>query len=514
MSDPKPIFQLQLVDTSTLPIAAGAVGGAAEILGFTPGERTKLATVTYEVLDTVLSNSYADTDDIDLTISAVRQPGAVAVEIRDMGAPTALAGEQTPPRFAELVGLGYVDSMEFKREGMAGNLTIFTKTLHYNSIASDEGFRAATEADAPGVVELDDEGQAILEVRPMNPDDVVEVARLFYRVYGYSAYYAPVVYEPEKLAEFVRSGKHVATVAVTPSGRIVGHLATKVNHAGDVTGRIGLLAVEPAFRGHHVATKLGWTHLTRLVAEGYIGQYTEAVTVHDQSQRLALKTGGHECGLVLAAQIGNVDFHGFEVDASLRKAVVLFYGAFGTTPHRVSYVPPSYAEIIAEIYAETSLPRDIKEDFDAHAASQLDAPTAIRVDLSHASKVASLTVLRYGRDFLEVLQQHLAEIRRNRYDLIMLFLPLGDPLTGYFGRGLQEVGLSFCGVYPEYEHGDMLVLQSLNNVTIDPDEISVVSDLGAKLKELVVGDLRRADRMREQRTRSRAAMARIYESLG
>lgn len=52
---------------------------------------------------------------------------------------------------------------------------------------------------------------------------------------------------------------------------------------------------------------------------------------------------------------------------------------------------------------------------------------------------------------------------------------------------LEDLGFSFCGVYPEMvESGDLLRLQYLNNVAIDPAKIIVVTDMGRALLDYVV----------------------------
>ena len=156
------------------------------------------------------------------------------------------------------------------------------------------------------------------------------MARLFYRTYGYTVAYAPVVYEPERLAELVTSGQHLATVAVSPDGRIVGHLAsecaTRCHHREDRSARR-----RPLYRRHKLSLRIGFAACRAAAGVGFVGQYTEAVTVHLGSQKAALG-GAHEVGLLLAAQSNELDFRGFDADEQARKALMLFYGSFGEPP--------------------------------------------------------------------------------------------------------------------------------------------------------------------------------------
>jgi hypothetical protein len=168
--------------------------------------------------------------------------------------------------------------------------------------------------------------------------------------------------------------------------------------------------------------------------------------------------------------------------------------------------------VVERIYDEGTLPRTVHSRYERQS-SDAATDTGIRVSLSHETGVARIRVESYGTDFLSALQEHLRQLRLNRYDLIMVYLPMTDPATSHYGAGLHELGLSFCGVYPEYRDGDVLVLQSLNNVEVFPEEIKVASELGEFMRDFVVADYRLADDLAEQRSRSRAHMARIYEAL-
>ncbi len=310
----------------------------------------------------------------------------------------------------------------------------------------------------------------------------------------------------------MRAGRHLATVAVTPSGRIIGHVASDVHREGATTGRIGLLAVDPAYRRFGVSASIGLTHIVRLIELGFIGQYTEAVTAHDRSQRVALKAGAHEVGLMLAVQQPTLEFQGIETDDELRRSVMLMYAALAPAPRRDVHVPNAYADIVTHIYEVCGLDRHISS---RHPRPPEDVPehTRFQVQLKHEANIAWLTVDEYGLDFDGALQAQLTQLRMNRYDVIDLFLPLGDPRTSFYGNGLQALGLSFSGVYPEYADGDMLVLQSLSNVEVDPATIHTVSEHGELLKQLVLDDFRKAQDASDRLLRSRTRMARLYDAL-
>jgi hypothetical protein len=504
------LCSLHVGQRTGLAVVSGVVAEAADALGVATSERTRLRAVAEQVLDVIVADSFSGDGAIDIDVTIERRPGGMAVVLSDRGAPSSLALGTYPPEIANLIQLGFADDLTVQTMGREGNRTEITKRLHYSIITDDEEFtESATGATE---LELDSEGKPIFEVRPMTEADVFEVARLFYRTYGYSASYAAAIYEPELLAEYVKAGRHVATVAVTPSGRIIAHLASKVERPGAKVSSLGLLAVEPAYRSFGITKQLGFVHIVRLVEMGFVGQYSEAVTVHDRSQKLALKTGGHEVGLILAWQSGNLEMAGFDVDPNLRRAVMLIFGSFGSIPERTVHVPLAYREVAERIYAECAMARTLSQH-SARSPEPSSEATRFRVQLKQEGNTAILAVEHFGDDFDTSLQSQLNQFRLHRYDLILLMLPLSDPRASFYGDGLQSMGLSFAGIYPEYDDGDVLVLQSLNNVEVEPDAIVTASDFGAEMKDFVLSDRRAAAESTARQQRSRTHMARVLEAL-
>ena len=319
-------------------MASGVVEQAADLLGLEPAGRTRLRALTDEVVTAVVRGAFEGSEQIDLEVEVVRAAGALRFIVRDHGAPLDFA-RGYPPRVADLIRLGFADGLDFRYEARQGNRTEITKSLSYSSLATDAAFTAMLDEEPAAEPPVGEDGEALVDIRPMTADDVLGVARLFYRCYGNTAAYASLMYEPERLAEYVEQGKHVATIAVTPAGRVVGHLASTIEDPRAHTGRVGYYAVDPAWRQHKIGLRVAWAHIPRLLERGIIGQYSETVTVHPGSQRSALRNGGHEVGLMLARQTKELDFSGFDEDQDLRKAVVLFYIPIAEQPARESTCP-------------------------------------------------------------------------------------------------------------------------------------------------------------------------------
>ncbi len=508
------LCRLHVSTAHSVSLFGGMAESAATMLGVGAADATRLRALTLEVAEAMVREAFADADEIDMDLEVARSAGGFKLVLADRGAPLDLSRGGYPPRVADLVRLGFGDGLDMTYEPRKGNRAVISKNLSYHSIDADAEFVAGVEAESAASTDIpmNESGEPLLEIRAMEPGDSLRVARLFFRCYGYSAAYSTLVYEPEKMSEYVAAGRHFGTIALTPAGRVVAHVASEIERPEAVTGRIGLFVVDPDYRGFKIGTKVGLAHLTRLLERGIVGQFTEAVTVHTASQRPALATGAHEVGLLLAGQPPQLSFTGFEGTEGRRKSALMFFGRLGEVPHRTVHVPHVYREIIERIYQEADLPREVLSDFNARAVED-SAETRLTIKLSHETGVARIRVDRYGADFLETLQQQVGQLQLNRYDVILVYFPLSDPDTSMYASGLQELGLSFGGVYPEYGDGDVLVLQSLNNVDIDPDDIKVASPMGEYIRDFIISDARQASDRVARHTRSRARMARIYEVL-
>lgn len=507
--DPTLLCRLDVNDRAFLALAGGMAGDAALLLGLGMERASRLRTVTGELCSAVAEEGFPEPGPVSVQVTVERRPGAMAVVVTDQGMPSHLTrpGGQ-PPQLTELLRLGFADELTFAGEGRRGNRATLTAGLVYENVLAT--LDNAPEEPPPDVT---DDVVARIRYRPLQPADALEVARLFHRCYGRTAYHAEEAYEPDRLAELVAARLHVGTVAEVDD-RLVGHVASHLDRPDARVGLVGGLVVDPAFRRFQVGGALGLQHAVRLVESGMIGQYAEAVTVHEGSQRLSLRFGAHEVGVELAAQQPSLTFRGIDDQTTGRRAVIVFYTGMGKQPQRTVHVPGVYRDIVEEIYTNCGLPRTLAEPL-RREPDDVPAETRLDLGLKSEASVAVIRVISYGRDFVAALQSQLRELCVHRFDVVWVQLPLSDPLTSFYGGGLHELGLFLVGVLPEHvASGDTLSLQYLNDVDVNPEEIRTASDFGARLTAFVLDDHRTTLRSEADRQRSRARLARIYESLG
>ena len=65
-------------------------------------------------------------------------------------------------------------------------------------------------------------------------------------------------------------------------------------------------------------------------------------------------------------------------------------------------------------------------------------------------------------------------------------LPLCDPATQHYCATVEKMGFFFSGIIPELHDGDVLRLQYLNNITIDPRKVVIVTEFGCVLFNYVL----------------------------
>jgi GNAT superfamily N-acetyltransferase len=430
------------------------------------------------------------------------RPGELAVVIQDAGSPidaaTAAAGAKG--WLAQLLGRGFADRLHASFEGREGNRCEILKSLDKSAQAElrnsamvpGSATKAEVEADVGPPQSSNIQAASSIQYRDMLPADALEVARCFYRTYGLTAPIADeLIYHPEKCAAQIRAGLHLGTVATLPSGRIVGHIAVTFEHPNDPVGISGFLVVDPEFRAHGIADRLSDTKPALARKAGAHALLGMAVTVHTASQKTSLREGGHEVGVLLAAQEDRIVMHGIASDMRHeRHAIVPFFTALEPDPKRSSFPPSSYRAIIEGIYQACGLERAIGEAPILNPEGLPDN-SALVVTVSEGARFAKIRVAEYGRNFVAEIFHMVEDLHRHHVRVIRLEMPLSDPLTAHFANVTEPLGFSFAAIFPAMEPGDLLCLQSLERIDVDPATIHVASDHGSAVLAAVLASRQR-----------------------
>ena len=312
--------------------------------------------------------------------------------------------------------------------------------------------------------------------RLLEPADSVALTRCAYRTYGYS--YAPEVYYPEMLAQGFEYGYLIMMGCFDAEGELIGSLAVIKDDPEAAVGELGIGMTDPRYRGRGIFEHLLTPTLEEARARGMQGLFAETVTVHTITQKSKYKKGWRETGAVLG-YIGHRDFKAIPGSApEQRQTIILFYQNFAPGPDVPIYLPTTHQEILQKIMDANGLVRRVEQPL----SSELPAEGQLEVTLRAQDGTARLFVTSWGQNTLAQIEAQKNSLCLNHVDLIMLDLPLHDPATALYCQQIEQTGFFFAGMVPGLNEGkDILRLQYLNNVRIDPALIQTYSDFAREL---------------------------------
>jgi serine/threonine-protein kinase RsbW len=364
--------------------------------------------------------------------------------------------------------------------GRAGNRIELTLPLPARAplahVAEKEIARAADAAPAPA--------DAPLTLRLMTPADAEGLTRCLYRTYGYT-YFDDYLYDPDEVQRRMASGRLSACVALNADGEVVGYLSLVLEPPGTLLGEAATGIVDPRYRGHHLFERMKGFLRDYARARGLRGIYSEAVTAHPYTQKGSLALGAHEIGILLADLPAGIAFKGIDAARAQRAATVMLYLPVNPAPVREIWLPPAHAAMIGRLYEINGLPRTARP---LSTAVATDLPAMSQFDMHVDTDVneAYLLIRTAGQSLERLAGHRLRELCQEGVDVIYIDLPLADPAAMSGTAVLEGLGFFFAGIVPEKHDGDVLRLQYLNRVTIDPSQVQLASEFGKELLDYIL----------------------------
>ena len=463
-----------------LPPVADFVRQTARRLGLTGEASTHLLEAVEAVCRNVVENAFGPDDDGRYEVFVLRRPGQVVVAVEDLGLPGDYerfeSGEDSA--LSEMLRRSFADEIHFLNLGRGGNRVELSKDLPHADVrdhVTEDEHRETVEAPAAA----DD---ASIEVRLMLPEETPALSRSVYRSYGYS-YDWDDIYYPERVRELQESGLMRSCVAVD-DGEIVGHLALTLERPDSPVAEAGQAVVDPRYRGHHLFPKMKTFLADQARQSGMYGLYSEATAVHPYSQKGNLHLGAKEAGFLLGYIPASVSYKEIgDERAGRRGSVALMYLRTNEEPERRIHPPAPYENAVRRVVEHNGLRREISDSQN----SGVSPSSRISVNVRRDHNVAFLRVAEPGADLGELVRSRLRELCLHRVDCIYVDLPLSHPSTRNFQ--LEKLGFFFGCVVPEAADGggDVLRLQYLNNVEIEPGDVSTASEFGEELLGLIFG---------------------------
>ncbi|NSW87561.1 MAG: GNAT family N-acetyltransferase [Syntrophobacteraceae bacterium] len=483
------------VDVRLQRLVLDYVRGLAQLAGFLEEEAECLALAVWDACRNSIEQGFEIEDSSSLKLVGKLTPVSLVFSIYDKGLPFYQGREPTP------VGVGSETPAEgrLSHQRPAGVQQCFDKIRWvYHGVKGNElrlvkyrtGVCCLPDMEPPPSASPVDRAQPALPgahtIRLLRPEDGIQIARLMYRVYGYS-YPIKDFYYPDRLQHRLTSGRYVGVVAATPHGEIVGHGGMDRPDLGPL-GKLGALVVAPA----HRRRGLGNLMIERLQAEimqlGLVGLFCEAVTSHTSSQKVSDRLGHHVTCIKLLSVHLHYKTYGQglagaggrtkkEVQpASQRQTTVFYFKYLAPVARKTVYAPRWHREMLAGIY------RNLETDVEFCEPQGPAAQGELQVHFDQVTKTGIIQVDRAGEDIVPVIQQarhDLCVIAEAR--VVGLLLPLAQAGTPRLCRAAEEQGFFFSGVMPHFApDGDFLRLQYLN-AELRPERIHVSSAFAREL---------------------------------
>ena len=145
--------------------------------------------------------------------------------------------------------------------------------------------------------------------------------------------------------------------------------------------------------------------------------------------------------------------------SALRQSAALFFLRLRPGDERTVYPPDRHREIVRDTIEVCHFRSHLAA---APARATLPAESQLHVVTMPGDNVAEMTVIRPGADLTEHVDEAHAHLFSDGLDALYVDLPLDRPETAQLSESLEELKLSYSGIFPnQMASGDVLRLQCL-----------------------------------------------------
>jgi len=464
-----------LSDEAFIPQAREFVLFYARYVKIPDSKLPKIELITEEAILNTIQNSFSEeSGTIDVRIKY--QPGKFIISIEDKGIPVDFRKLENQEQSALGIKLmkHLADEFQFINLGKEGKRLELVHNLEEDTMLVPESEMQAKPADDTPAADHP-------VIRLVEPSDAEMLARLAYRVYGYS--YFSFFYSPDKVRELIEGKLLVSAVAVNEKEELVGNLSLFFEKPGARVADSGAAMVDPRYRGHNLFKEMKLFLKDYAKSTGMFGLYSEAVTIHPFTQQGNITLGAKETGIMLAYVKEKLTFKKINNDKRLdqRQAVVLYYLKTNEEPHRRVFITDKFYPILKKVYTNLGLQREVNKVESGATHQTVIVNSSLATIMKPDLNVAMISISRIGHDAFDLARTQLKELCLNKVETIYVEMPLDTPASAVLAERLSDIGFMLSGVVPEFRNGDYLKMQYLNNVRVDPDKIIIASELGKEL---------------------------------
>ena len=461
-------------------------------MGFELEDSQKICSSLEENVVFVIQHLFPEINSDTIEISFEQATTSISFIIHHLGEPIdpALLPVFTPgsPENIETIGLyimkTYMDEVVFTNLGRKGKEWRLKKNLSTKRIDKLVDLDTIDKKMVPGDRVRGEHFS--YEITDFTPDHALGVSKCAYYAYGYS--YDDFIYYPEKIIALNNEGILRSIVAISDTGKIIGHGALRFEDKKDIIAELAAGFVNPHFRGHGVNKKIADYCFAKAEQLSLLGLYSKAVTSHTISQRSLYEKGGFDAtGLLLGSFIPGIDFKDITGKTTQKESMALMFRPFIISPEKQVYLPEKHSQMIQTIYHNLGIPVRSGVAYSLYDEPNPSDEHDISSKWHNITNTVNIKVLRYGNHSYEELRSQLRFYCMEHVDAIFCFLNLEDPKTPSFSDACEELGFFFAGILPGGISGcDALILQYLNNVKIDPNRINLYSPFSKEILSYVL----------------------------
>jgi len=456
----------------------------AKMIGFSGDELEQIDIAIEESVSNIMVHA-SDEENPTFDIVCEKIPGGIKITLKEMGIPfdpERIKKYELSKNLDDLstAGLGIyliqkvMDDLSFRNLGPRGKETVMIKYLP-DATGLKEHSEAGTPKEQSGTITEKIEYQ----VRGLDEHEAIEVSRCAYKTHGYT-FFDDHIYYPERLVEMNRTSEMISAVAVTKDHVFMGHGALLYQYPEDTIAELTFIFVNVEFRGQGALNRLV-DYLFQVPKKRELrGVYAYAVTNHIFTQKSMIKFKINDCGILLATSPASWKFKGISDEAFQRISVVLSFKYMSPPAKYDLFVPEHHAVIVRKLYDNLGA----AHNFVVPSSNEIryDRPESVlKTGVNGLESCAEIFVAEYGADIMHQLRKTLRVFCVQQISAINLFLKLSDPLTYPLTAEFEKMGFFFAGILPESRIGDALMLQYLNNVSLDYSKILLVTDLSKEL---------------------------------
>ena len=474
-------------DLGYLPAIQAYAGGIAGKLGFNESDTAKILLALEEAVVNVVEHAFEAGERESYEVIFEPVTAGIRIVVKDKGIPfdPGMVPEYSTPVDIDQVpaGLGShlmktaVDEFEFRNLGREGKEIHLIKFLPFKSVTELHEASELERYETPTEKPQTPPEKKRYEILPMELSQSLEVSRLFYRAYGYS-YGIESIYYPDRFTKLHQDGTIVSVVTVADN-EVVGHVALVKEHRQSRIAEAAMAVVRPDFRGQGCQNGMIAALVKKAREIDLAAIFSKAVTNHPYAQKAGQKVGFKRCALVLGLIPADRSFKGIHAELSQRETVIYGFMPLKNPTGIAVYPPPQHREFIEYLYGYLGLNRAFEAP--AREIPAREENSVITTTIVSTYNRAVITIQEYGANALNEVKGVLKELCLKKIDQISLYLPLEAAATGILAEEFEKLGFFFAGILPFYDTGDVLILQYLNNVSIDYSRIQVASEQAEKI---------------------------------